>query len=139
MLKKICKCVTMIPITKSKCDMCTIGYIKQYDRYQRDKSSYDVYHHPQWQKLTQACKGRFNGIDVYAYYKYGKTIQGELSHHIVEVKEDARKVFDLDNLIYVSNKSHTEIHNIYDSGINNKIMIQQELIRYINMYGEGVL
>ncbi|MEA5085090.1 MAG: hypothetical protein VB018_13230 [Lachnospiraceae bacterium] len=105
---------------------------KYYDKHSRDKDSYAVYHSKLWPVLTQQCKTEFNGLDIYQLYKYGKVVYGQLSHHIVTVKDDITRAYDISNLIYVSDESHGEIHAEYDKG--NKQAMQDYLFKIIEWY-----
>lgn len=109
---------------------------KEYDLYNRDKESTKIYRDKQWGKLTQQCKSKFNGLDIYQLYKYNKIVKGELSHHIKEVKEDKNRVFDISNLIYVSNKSHAEIHTAYKKSKEDKLAMQAYLFKIVQRYKE---
>lgn len=51
-----------------------------YDMYQRKNR--ELYSSKEWVRLTEQCKDKFNSIDVYQLYKYGKYTAGKLSHHI---------------------------------------------------------
>lgn len=132
MLKKLCACGASIPINQAKCKACSSKDQANYDKYHRKNK--DIYKSRQWVKLTELCKNRFNGIDVYAYYKHNRLVVGTLSHHIIEVNEDKSRAFDLDNLIYVSDRSHKEIHERYK---RDKATCQKELQKYISLY-QGV-
>ncbi|MBN3369099.1 endonuclease [Clostridium botulinum] len=109
---------------------------KQYDLYNRDKESTKIYRDKRWLKLTGQCKSKFDGLDIYQLYKYNKIIYGELSHHIIEVKENKDRVFDISNLIYVSNKSHAEIHTAYKKSKEDKLAMQAYLFKIVQRYKE---
>ncbi|MBE1305857.1 endonuclease [Clostridium botulinum] len=109
---------------------------RQYDLYNRDKESTKIYRDKQWGKLTQQCKSIFNGLDIYQLYKYNKIVKGELSHHIKEVKEDKNRVYDISNLMYVSNKSHAEIHKAYKKSKEDKLAMQAYLFKIVQRYKE---
>ncbi|NFM25162.1 endonuclease [Clostridium sporogenes] len=109
---------------------------RQYDLYNRDKESTKIYRDKHWMKLTQQCKSRFNGLDIYQLYKYDKIIYGELSHHIIEVKENKDRVFDISNLIYVSNKSHAEIHTAYKKSKEDKLAMHMYLFKIVQKWKE---
>jgi hypothetical protein len=105
---------------------------KRYDINSRDKTSYAIYHSKGWQKLTELCKAKFNGLDIYQLYKYKKIIYGNVSHHVIPIKDDNTRIYDIDNLIYLSNASHSEIHKEYDTG--NKEQMQEYLFKLIKQY-----
>ncbi|ENK1244737.1 hypothetical protein AB2063_002950 [Clostridium botulinum] len=109
---------------------------KDYDLYNRDKESTKIYRDKRWIKLTQQCKSRFNGLDIYQLYKNNKIVYGELSHHIIEVKEDKKRVLDISNLIYLSNKSHAEIHTAYKKSEEDKLAMQAYLFKIVQRYKE---
>ena len=132
MLKKLCKCGTSIDANLKQCDECKAKYNLNYDKYYRSNAS--IYKSNRWKKLTKMCKAKYHGIDVYALMKYNKLIAGRLSHHIVEVDEDAGMIYDLDNLIYVSDRSHQEIHQRYN---NNKEEMQEELREFKKRFEAG--
>lgn len=96
-----------------------------YDKHQR--KNYNIYHDKRWLKLTQMCKMLASGIDVYAYNKYGRMVAGSLSHHIIEVNEDIKLAFDINNLIWLSAESHAEIHKIYNDSLCSKLETQAYL------------
>lgn len=77
------------------------------------------------------CRDRFNGIDIYNYFKTREIISGTLANHIVEVTEDKDLMFDINNLIWISDTSHREIHNRY---CKEKEKTQQELQQMIAKY-----
>ena len=84
--------------------------IKSYDLYRRDKESAAVYRSKEWSILTVQCKERCNGIDLYILMTEGRIVPGQLCHHIYELDEAPDRRFDINNLMYVSVKSHAAIH-----------------------------
>ncbi len=109
---------------------------KVYDKTQRKNSSF--YKSRQWAKLTRACKAKFNGIDIYQLYKYKKLVPGVLSHHIEDLDNSPCKKLDLDNLIYLSDESHREIHKIYNQSRSCKNALQKFLKFLVSRYLEEV-
>lgn len=105
---------------------------KVYDKYQRKNA--DFYGSKEWVRLTGLCREKFNGLDVYQLYKYGKYAYGELTHHIEEVKDNKDRALDLGNLIYVSDSSHREIHAAYNKSNENKLEMQEYLLKCIENY-----
>lgn len=137
MLMKICpKCKTKHEYTGPCPNGCLEKDKKErnkiYDRDQRKNSSF--YKSRQWIKLTAMCKSRFNGIDIYQLYKYKRLTPGVLSHHIEEVNETPEKKLDINNLIYLSDSSHREIHKIYNQSKLDKIALQQSLKEMVSLY-----
>lgn len=142
MLFKLCPyCGVKVPQDKEDCiNKCKEKRNRlrnqQYDLYNRDKESTKIYRDKRWGKLTQKCKSKFVGLDIYQLYKYNKIVYGELSHHIIEVKENKDRVFDISNLIYVSNKSHAEIHTAYKKSKEDKLAMQAYLFKIVQRYKE---
>lgn len=138
MLTKICsKCGKSYPA--NECCQCRKQRHKQYDKYERNKDSAAVYHSKSWQLLTQMCKARCNGLDMYKLMMTGRpvvTVNG-LSHHIIELEEDKSLAFVLDNLIWVGSDSHAEIHKIYKSSEKNKKDLQQRLKNFLLLMAGG--
>ncbi|EHL18499.1 hypothetical protein HMPREF9630_00224 [Peptoanaerobacter stomatis] len=144
MLTKHCKCGAKIPQTQKQCYKCQQKSRKERAEYHRfyDKNcrkNTEIYHSKEWETLTKLCKNKFNGLDIYAYYKYNRIVKGTLSHHIIEIEEDISKAYDINNLIYLSEQSHRLIHKIYRSNEEAKRKLQKELIKYVNIWGaEGL-
>lgn len=137
MLTKLCKCGAKIPLGDKLCKGCTANYHRAYDKHVRNVDAKNIYNSSQWRMLTAICKQRFDGIDVFEYYMTGKIIVGELSHHIIEVTEDTTLAYDIENLIYISEKNHQLIHSIYNKSNKEKKKLQTVLCEIKNRYLEG--
>lgn len=134
MLKKLCKCGKAIPITDKMCKDCMSKYHKSYDKYSRDNHS--VYTDKRWSVVKDVCKSKANGIDLWIYYKTGKIVEGRLAHHIIEVADDLSRAYDVINLFWLTDKSHQEIHALYNRDEDTKKKTQQLLFE-INKNGTG--
>lgn len=79
-----------------------------------------------------------DNLCLYSLYKHGKVEVATTVHHIVEINEDASKqlVYEIDNLIAVTDKAHREIHSRYKN--EDIALVQEELRRYKALYHEGV-
>ncbi|WP_019125531.1 hypothetical protein [Peptoniphilus grossensis] len=135
MLKKLCKCGKAIPITDKMCKDCMSKYHKSYDKYSRDNHS--VYTDKRWSVVKDVCKSKANGIDLWIYYKTGKIVEGRLAHHIIEVADDLSRAYDVGNLFWLTDRSHQEIHALYNRDEDTKKKTQQLLFE-INKNGTGV-
>lgn len=120
MLKKLCKCGAVIPARKSVCDRCASKYQRTYDRYHRKRADY--YKDRRWPAVRSLVCDRAMGIDLYQLYKYNRLVQGRLAHHIQPLEDAPSLAYDLDNLIWLSDASHHEIHALYDSGKKEETM-----------------
>ena len=129
MLKTLCiKCNKKI----NKGEKCKCrNRNKDYDRFNRNKETKIFYHSKEWSRLTALCKSKCNGLDLYELYENNKIVKGELSHHIIPVEEDEEKKYDIDNLIYVSHKTHNFIHRIYARSKEEKKALQIKLFNYL--------
>lgn len=125
MLKKLCKCGKSIPITDKMCKDCMSKYHKSYDKYQR--VNVDFYHSQEWLRIRNIIKSRDKGVDLYYFYKHGRIIPGSLAHHIIELKDNKALGLDVNNLIWVSDGSHKEIHSIYNKSEDDKKNLQKYL------------
>lgn len=134
MLKKLCKCGAVIPADKSICDSCAGRYQRTYDRYHRKRASY--YKDRRWSVVRSLVCDRVMGIDLYQLYKYNRLVQGRLAHHIQPLEDAPSLAYDVDNLIWLSDASHHEIHALYDSGKKEETMEYLRKIKKI-FAGEG--
>ena len=110
---------------------------KIYDKFQRNSESTSIYANGRWKRLTKECKDKFNGLDIYEYYINKQIVYGNLSHHIIPLEDDMSKAYDLDNLIYLSDGTHSMVHVAYKNGEKTEM---QELLRglieiYMREYG----
>lgn len=113
MLMKICgKCGKKIGINEV-CS-CTKERHKVYDREYRNKDNAEFYHSKSWKSMTALCKLKANGLDLYELVINNNIVKGTLSHHIDELEEDRSKALDINNLIWISDKTHSYIHSEYN-------------------------
>lgn len=121
MLYKVCQCCRR---KVKQGDMCecksasTAERNKYYDRTQRNRESAGIYHSKEWRRVSEQCKVRCNGLDLYELYKNNRIVCGQLVHHIEEVATHPELAYDPDNLIYVSHRSHGRIHEEYKKNKN---------------------
>jgi hypothetical protein len=116
----MCNCGAIIDYSLKRCEDCEKKYKvnkteanRIYDKECRDKDSAAIYHSKQWERITDQCKARFKGLDIYSYYVLGKVEYGNICHHIIEVKDDKDRAYDLENIIYLSSSNHNIIHGLY--------------------------
>jgi hypothetical protein len=113
---------------------------KNYDKFSRNKDSASFYSTGRWKKLTKTCANKFNGMDIYEYYINGEIVSGNLSHHIIEIIEDKSKAYDIDNLVWLSDGSHSLVHVAYNNGEKEEMQtLLKELIeRYMKEFGWAI-
>ncbi|WP_090037641.1 hypothetical protein [Clostridium frigidicarnis] len=138
---KQCRCGKIIPLGIKYCDKCK--QISERNKSERNKfydenlrKNKNTYGSKRWKQLSILCSNKFNGMDIYKLYKYGIIKQGELSHHVIEINEDESKIYDIDNLIWLTDGSHKEIHKEYRKGGQAKINMQDYLFKIIERYIE---
>lgn len=108
---------------------------KEY-KYRREldkdvKKEQDFYKSSEWIRSRVATIADCYGIDIYEYYTNGRVIQGERVHHILELHNNWSSRLDCNNLIYLTEKNHRNIHERYKS--NKKIVIK-ELFYYLKKF-----
>lgn len=80
-----------------------------YDRFKRDQQSKQFYHSKDWKKAREQALVRDNYLCQHCLKKKRFT-RATIVHHIVEVKEDWGKRFDIDNLISLCAACHNRVH-----------------------------
>ena len=101
---------------------------KLYDLQERDPQKKDFYHSLAWSKVSKMAKIRANGLDEYALEYERRIIPGTLTHHIFELDSRADLKLSMDNLIFVSTKSHALIHAAYNRDEKSKNEMQEKLL-----------
>lgn len=87
---------------------------KRHQRIKSEKNS-SFYDTKTWRNLRKQTKKFYFGLDFYAFYVYGLLIEGRTAHHIVPVEVDEALKDDFENLIYLSESSHREIHSLLEN------------------------
>lgn len=116
---------------------------ERYKDYQRRRledynevMSQAFYQSSDWERLKEAVKASFFHIDIFEYYLTGKIVEGETVHHVIEVKEDWNNRFDINNLIYLTQRNHLLIHNKYNKSLKDKKKAQQILLGLIEKFSK---
>lgn len=113
---------------------CRKERYKVYDKYCRDKDSAEFYHSKSWKTLSAMCKNKANGLDIYELIVNNRFVKGTLSHHIEELKDNKARSLDIDNLIWISDRTHNYIHSEYDKSAESKKDMQNKLFDILNKY-----
>ena len=131
--KRCSRCGKRIP-SGTTCN-CYKPRDKDYDRNRRDKKSYAFYHSPEWVKTRQDVL-EMDGMDLWAYATQGVLVAANSVHHIIPLKEDWSRRLDPDNLISLSESSHSRIEKAYKTG--EKEAIQRQLLDIVRKFrGQG--
>lgn len=132
MLMRICKCGRRIP--QGQVCSCQKQRHKVYDDSRRDKEKQEFYSSTEWKKVASAVKTRANGLDEYLIAT-GIIELGSMCHHIYSIEERPDLKTDLNNLIYVSARTHNKIHAEYSKGEAEKKAMQKILSERRNYHG----
>ena len=93
---------------------------KAYDKYKRNATSKVFYNSTAWKNKRAQILIRDLGIDVYIYITEGRAVPASHVHHIIEYRDDVNKALDDNNLISLSDKSHSKISKLYLNEKNKK-------------------
>ena len=104
---------------------------KDYDRHCRNQTAKAFYNSAEWKAARGQALARDAGIDIYLYIAEGRIVTADTVHHIVELSEDYSRRCDLDNLISISEATHSMVSKAYKDTIKRKAMQQtlRECIR----------
>ena len=116
---KICRCGRAIPDNIPRCSDCQMRHDKDnkdrnriYNRFKRDKDSQQVYNNPRWEPIKQKARDRDNGLCLVCLL--GKRIvSSQAVHHIITIKDNIAKAFNINNLICLCESCHQLVHAQY--------------------------
>lgn len=142
-LKKTCTCGKIIDYSKQCCDECSIKNeqhraqrYKHYDKNIRDKETTVFYNSIEWGKVRTEVLHKYKGLDLYEYYINKKIVYADTAHHVVELKEDWSKRFDISNLFPLTSGNHSTIHKLYNKDKQRTQKLLLELLkRWESEYG----
>lgn len=129
--KRCSRCMKRLPIN-STCE-CLKKRHKVYDRYFRDKKSSDFYQSKEWELTRLKVLTLDKGIDVYIYMTTGDIVSADAVHHIDPLKDNWARRCDTDNLISLSNETHSMIERMYSK---DKREIMTKLYALVSKYRE---
>ena len=100
--------------TGKRCPKCS----QIYNKNRADKELIKFYQSKDWKLTRDYIINYYCGIDIYALGVTGKiTPCNKLTvHHITPYKDNPSLGLDINNLVPVSDFSHSQIHKMYDSG-----------------------
>ncbi len=127
-------CSRLVPLGVKYCELHASakaaedkGRHKAYDKYKRNQEAKAFYNSTEWQYARAAALARDNNIDIYLYIMEGRAVPASTVHHITELSEDYQKRCDPDNLISVSEQTHSMVGRAYNDSRRKKKM--QETLR----------
>lgn len=100
--------------TGKRCPKCS----QIYNKNRGDKELIKFYQSKDWHLTRDYIINYYCGIDIYALGVTGKiTPCNRLTvHHIIPYRDNPGRGLDYDNLVSVSDFSHSQIHKLYDCG-----------------------
>ena len=125
MLTRICLSCGRLVRQGETCP-CQAKRHKEYDRGRRDKDKARFYHSREWQAVAAAVRARAGYADEVARAN-GRLVPGTIVHHIYPVDERPDLRLSLGNLIFVSARTHKEIHDAYNKNPRAKKEMQSRL------------
>jgi hypothetical protein len=108
---------------------------RTYDAHHRNRKSKAFYNSMEWHIVRRQALTRDAGIDIYLYMKESRVVPADTVHHIVELAEDYTQRSSLDNLISVSEATHSMISKAYKDE-NKKETMQKTLRECLKQYLE---
>lgn len=121
-LSKICsRCQGVMPYGNKICDDCAkiVGSHravsdKIYQEQRKDKEYQAIYKSPRWKVIRKKALLRANGL-CEACMKNGKISYVDDVHHIIPIKVDILKAYDISNLICLCRMCHVKVHKELDN------------------------
>ena len=91
------------------CPLCTKQSNKQYENTMRKQDIKKIYNSKAWATVRQKALIRDNFLCI-PCCKQGIETRADEVHHIIEVQDDIRKAYDLENLESICHKCHMKLH-----------------------------
>lgn len=110
---------------------------KEYDSHCRNQTAKAFYNSSEWRAARARALARDTGIDIYLYITESRVVAADTVHHIIELSEDYSKRCNLDNLISISEATHSMISKAYKDE-TKKAQMQQTLRECIREYKQRV-
>lgn len=125
--KRCIRCHKRIP-SGTKCE-CLKQRHKVYDLCYRDTKSADFYHSKEWELTRETVLTLDKGVDVYLYMTTGEVTLADTVHHIDPLKDNWDRRCDIDNLISLSNETHSMIEQLYKKDKDGTMKMLYEMLR----------
>lgn len=94
---------------------------RDYDRNRRNKGRNSFYHSREWKTTRDESIRKHIGIDIYLYYTEGKIVPAEMVHHIEPIEEIWDLRLDIENMIPLSNRIHSQMHKLMREGKEREV------------------
>lgn len=143
MLKKYCNhtgCNKLIPATESYCEKhknTAAVSQKEYDQKIRDKESKRFLNSSAWQTIRKQTLIRDQGLDIYLFVTEHRIVRADHVHHIIPRADKPECALDINNLISLSNDTHSYIESQYRKSKEAKTATQKKLKEILKVYLKG--
>lgn len=107
---------------------CQRERTREYNKQYKDQGRREIYDSKRWRMLSKVIATKANNLDEVELSK-GNIVFGRISHHIIPVSERPDLAYQLNNIIFVSDRTHAEIHRAYDKDEDSKHKMQADLFR----------
>lgn len=101
---------------------------RYYDRYKRDDRSRKFYQSKAWREKRYYTLS-IDGCDVYIFMTTGRIIPADTVHHVIPLRDNWSRRFDLDNLMSLSSSTHSQIESMYDKDKAGMIRKLQKMLK----------
>lgn len=108
---------------------------KRHKAYDSKRENNHIYKSKAWIRVRKRVMTLDNKLCLWSYYKDKRVVKGRVVHHIVPLSDDSSKAYDTNNLVFLSDKAHSHIHELYK---DDKKKVQRELFDIINAHRQGV-
>ncbi len=125
--KRCSRCGNRLP-SGSRCECLKLRH-KEYDRYSRDKKADNFYHSIEWELTREVALLLDKGIDAYLYMTSGQVVLADMVHHIEPLKDNWVRRCDIDNLISLSNDTHSIIEAMYKKDKEGTMKLLHEMLK----------
>lgn len=88
---------------------------QNYNRYKRDPKADGFYKSGKWQRLRAVALARDNGL-CQECKRQGTIRQAKVVHHLIEIKDEWERRYELSNLESLCHSCHNRIHKRYPRG-----------------------
>ncbi|MBE6047764.1 MAG: hypothetical protein E7213_05050 [Clostridium sp.] len=126
-------------VTCKYCGIVNKPHKCPHNKRKADRNRIDnkIYESKEYRSLRAEVLEDFNYTCLWSLYVDGKVIEGDRTHHIIEIVQDESKAVEYDNLISLNNKAHEEVHRLYKEGLGIKESIQDLLLNMNESYKTG--
>lgn len=106
---------------------CVSKRYKEDDKYKRDIEKW--YNSREWKSARKRAIEHCAGLDIIVYLETGEIIPGEIVHHIVPLEESWEMRCSIENLVYITERTHRKLHEAMKHDRNGVIRYVQQKMK----------